>query len=57
MLALGFGCGARLLSTIPLLNVVAMPTAVIGEVSLWTERLKKGTLIKRGQRRIGLNRL
>ena len=44
MLALGFGSGITLLTTIPVLNFVAMPAAVIGGTLLWSEQLKKGVL-------------
>ncbi|MCZ6499785.1 MAG: sulfate transporter CysZ [Gammaproteobacteria bacterium] len=40
MLALGFGSGVTVLTTIPVLNFVAMPAAVIGGTLLWSEQLK-----------------
>lgn len=39
-LALGFGSGVLLLTVIPGLNLVAMPTAVIGATLLWCDRLR-----------------
>ena len=48
MLALGFGSGVTMLTTIPILNFVAMPAAVIGGTLLWSEQLKKETLAERG---------
>ena len=48
MLALGFGSGVTLLTTIPVLNFVAMPAAVIGGTFLWMEQLKKEILVERG---------
>lgn len=45
-LALGFGAGVMTLTVIPGLNLVAMPSAVIGASRLWSERLaeKSGKL-------------
>jgi CysZ protein len=39
-LALGFGSGVLLLTVVPGLNLVAMPTAVIGATLLWSDRLR-----------------
>ena len=36
-MALGFGAGVMLLSSIPVLNLLAMPAAVLGATRLWTE--------------------
>ena len=38
-LALGFGAGVMTMTVIPGLNLVAMPSAVIGASVLWSERL------------------
>lgn len=38
-LALGFGAGVMTMTVIPGLNLVAMPSAVIGASRLWSERL------------------
>ncbi len=38
-LALGFGAGVMTMTVIPGLNLVAMPSAVIGASNLWSERL------------------
>lgn len=38
-LALGFGGGIMLMSTIPVLNFLAMPVGVAGGAALWVERL------------------
>jgi CysZ protein len=39
-LALGFGAGVLLLTVVPGLNLVAMPSAVIGATLLWSDRLR-----------------
>ena len=39
LLALGFGAGVMTLTVIPGLNLVAMPSAVIGACLLWSDRL------------------
>lgn len=36
-MALGFGAGVMLLSTVPLLNLLAMPAAVLGATRLWCD--------------------
>lgn len=41
-LALGFGAGVMTLTLIPGLNLVAMPSAVIGATLLWCDRLAGG---------------
>jgi CysZ protein len=38
-LALGFGAGVMTLTVIPGINLVAMPSAVIGASLLWADRL------------------
>jgi CysZ protein len=38
-LALGFGAGVMTMTLVPVLNLVAMPAAVIGASRLWSERL------------------
>ena len=48
MLALDFDSGVILLTTMPVLNFVAMPAVVICATLLWTEQLKKATLAVRG---------
>jgi CysZ protein len=40
-LALGFGAGVLLLTIVPGLNLVAMPSAVIGATLLWSDRLRE----------------
>ena len=37
--ALGFGSAVTVMTTIPLLNLIAMPVAVAGATKLWVERL------------------
>lgn len=41
MLALGFGAGVMTLTVIPVLNLVAMPAAVIGATLIWCDRLAR----------------
>lgn len=43
-LALGFGSGVLLLTVVPGLNLVAMPSAVIGATLLWCDRLRPATV-------------
>ena len=43
-LALGFGSGVLLLTVVPGLNLIAMPTAVIGATLLWCDRLRPGSV-------------
>nr|CRH04497.1 conserved membrane protein of unknown function[similar to CysZ Protein] [Candidatus Magnetococcus massalia] len=38
--SLGFGAAASLMSMIPLINLIAMPTSVAGATILWVEQLK-----------------
>lgn len=40
-LALGFGAGLMLLTSVPILNFLAMPVGVAGATALWVERLSK----------------
>ncbi len=40
LLALGFGLGVTALTTVPVLNFLAMPAGVAGATLLWAERLR-----------------
>ncbi len=53
MLAFGFGCGVTSLTIVPIINFVAMPTAVIGATLLWTEQLKHQYLAERNRDEFG----
>jgi len=39
-LAMGFGAGVMLMTTIPVLNLVAMPAGVLGATRLWCQELR-----------------
>jgi CysZ protein len=41
-LSLGFGAGILLLTSIPVLNFLAMPAGVVGATALWVDRLRPG---------------
>ena len=43
LLALGFGLGVTALTTVPVLNFLAMPAGVAGATLLWAERLRGAT--------------
>jgi len=47
-LSLGFGAGVLLMTVVPGLNLVAMPTAVIGATLLWCDRLAPTAAARRG---------
>ena len=55
-LALGFGTGVLVLTLVPGLNLVAMPSAVIGATLLWCDRLGRADAPDRagaaGRRRV-----
>lgn len=45
LLALGFGSAMSLLTLIPVVNFLAMPTGVVGATVMWVERLRTQTLL------------
>lgn len=42
-LALGFGGGVMVMTSIPVINFIAMPVAVAGATAMWVDQLNKGT--------------
>ncbi|MDH5472581.1 MAG: EI24 domain-containing protein, partial [Gammaproteobacteria bacterium] len=40
-LSLGFGSGSLILTSIPVINFIAMPASVAGATALWVEEVKK----------------
>lgn len=42
-LSLGFGAGILLLTSIPVLNFLAMPAGVVGATALWVDRIRTST--------------
>ena len=41
-LALGFGGGVMVMTSIPIINFIAMPVAVAGATAMWVDQLNKG---------------
>lgn len=41
LLALGFGAGVLVMTLVPLLNFLSMPSAVIGATLMWTEQMQR----------------
>jgi CysZ protein len=40
-LALGFGAAVSVMTTIPIVNFLAMPVAVAGATAMWVDRLQE----------------
>ncbi|MBF0162525.1 MAG: sulfate transporter CysZ [Magnetococcales bacterium] len=53
LLGLGFGGAVLLLNTLPLINFLAMPAAVVGATLLWVERFQNTGMIQDGVNKPG----